>query len=40
MTDNPPIPAGWALVADGWMPGDVVYHHLTGTYNVTPTRVG
>jgi hypothetical protein len=37
MTDIPPIPAGWALVADGWTSGDVVYHHSTGTYNVTRT---
>jgi hypothetical protein len=35
MNDKPP--PGWALVVDGWAPGDVVYHHPTGVYNVTRT---
>jgi hypothetical protein len=33
MTTKPP--PGWALVVDGWAPGDNVYPHPTGTYNVT-----
>jgi hypothetical protein len=28
-------PPGWVLIADGWMPGDVVYLHKLGAFNVT-----
>jgi hypothetical protein len=31
-------PTGWALVVDGWTPGDVIFSHKLGVFNVTRTR--